>query len=166
MVFNASEIFEIAINIEKNGQIFYKKAASIISNNEIVELLESLAEMEVSHEEYFIKLKNEFATEYEGSVPDIDGQLEMYLKYYAEGKVFDTKKSPDSLINENSSIDDIFKVAIDFERNTVVFFTLLKEMVPEGLDNEKIDILIKEELKHVAVLSNNLTQYNLKNNDN
>ena len=166
MIFNASEIFEIAINIEKNGQIFYRKAASIITNTEIIELLESLAAMEDSHEEYFIKLKNEFATEHKGNIPDIDGQLEMYLKSYAEGKVFDTKKSPDSLINENSSIEDIFETAIDFERNTVVFFTLLRELVPEGLNKDKIDILIKEELKHVAILSNHLTQYTIRNNDN
>jgi rubrerythrin len=166
MVFNASEIFEIAINIERNGQIFYRKAALITDNESIKELVESLATMEESHERYFIKLKNEFSSNYAGYMPDIDGQLEMYLKSYANGKIFDLQKPPEAFLNEKSSVEDILEVAIDFERNTVVFFTLIKELVPEGLDKEKIDVLIKEELKHVAMLCNQLTEYNLNKDEN
>jgi len=159
MIFNASEIFEIAINIEKNGQIFYKKAAAITKDPIVKKLLTSLAAMEVSHEEYFIKLKNEFSVKYESTMPDIDEQLSLYLKSYADGKVFSHSTTPESLVSEDSTLHEIFETAIDFERKTVVFFTLVKELLPPSLDQDKINILIKEELSHVAMLDNQYQSY-------
>ena len=159
MVFNAAEIFEIAINIEINGQKFYSKASEITEDPKVSELLKSLGEMEVSHEEYFRKLKNTFAEKYESEMPDMDEQLNLYLKSYADGKVFSSSVPPEALISQDSTVEEIFETAIDFERKTVVFFTLIREMLPESLDRDKIDILIKEELKHVALLNNQLQAY-------
>jgi len=164
MIFNASEIFEIAINIEINGQKFYSKAAEMTKDPQVSQLLKKLGEMEVSHEEYFRKLKNSFSEKYASSMPDIDEQLNLYLKSYADGKVFSSNVPPEALISDDSTVEDIFETAIDFERRTVVFFTLVKEMLPESLDRKKIDILIKEELQHVALLNNQLQQYMDNNN--
>ena len=156
MIFNAAEVFEIAEQIERNGQKFYRKAVEIITNPDICEFLESLAAMEDNHEILFNQLKKEVANIPESDFPDMDDQLSQYLKSFADGKVFDTSKSPDSKINNDTSIDEIFDLAIDFERNSVIFFTLVKEMVPENLGKNQIDILIKEEIKHIAVLNNRL----------
>lgn len=163
MIFNAAEVFEIAEQIERNGQKFYRKAVQIVTDTEIKEFLESLAAMEDNHEVLFNNLKKEITGVPESDFPDMDDQLSQYLKSYADGKVFDTSKSPDTQLSEHSSIDDIFDIAIDFERNSVIFFTLVKEMVPENLGKDKIDILIKEEIKHIAVLNNRLNQLHNSN---
>jgi len=162
MIFNASEVFEIAEQIERNGQAFYRKAVSIITDNEICEFLESLAAMEDTHEVLFNKLKKEVAGIPESDFPDMDDQLSQYLQSYADGKVFKSSESPDTKINQDTTIDEIFDIAIDFERTSVIFFSLVKEMVPADLGREKIDILIKEEIKHIAVLNNRLNQFHQK----
>ncbi len=156
MIFNAGEVFEIAEQIERNGQNFYRKAVEVVKDPEIQEFLESLAAMEDNHEILFNKIKKEIMELPENEFPDMDDQLTQYLQSFADGKVFDTSEAPDQKINDNSSINDIFELAIDFERNSVIYFTLIKETVPKNLGRDKIDILIKEEIKHIAVLNNRL----------
>jgi rubrerythrin len=46
IVFNADEIFEMAIRIENNGAAFYRKAAGLQSDTKNHKFLESLAKME------------------------------------------------------------------------------------------------------------------------
>ena len=160
MIFNAGEVFEIAEQIERNGQKFYRRAVEVVDDQDIEEFLESLAAMEDDHEILFNQLKKEVIDIPESDFPDMDDQLAQYLKSYADGKVFDSSDAPDAQINENSTIQEIFDIAIDFERNSVIFFTLVREMVPENLGRGKIDILIKEEIKHIATLNNRLNAYN------
>ena len=57
IVFNAEEILEIAEQIERNGQNFYKKAAENTSDEKHKELLNSLYEMEIEHEKTFAEMK-------------------------------------------------------------------------------------------------------------
>ena len=156
MIFNAAEVFEIAEQIERNGQKFYRKAVQVVKNPEIKEFLESLAAMEDSHEVLFNQLKKEILDIPENDFPDMDDQLSQYLHSFAEGKIFESSESPENKIDENSTLDEIFDIAIDFERNSVIYFTLIKEIVPEDLGKNKIDVLIKEEIKHIAVLNNRL----------
>jgi len=156
MIFNSSEVFQIGAQIERNGQKFYRKAAEITSDPKIIELLESLAEMEDNHEELFIRLHKELVEIPQSEFPDMDDQLTQYLHSFADKEVFKASETPASKINKNTSLEEIFDIAIDFERSSVVFFTLIKEMVPESLGKDKIDILIKEEIMHIAELNNQL----------
>ncbi|MBN1865559.1 MAG: ferritin family protein [Victivallales bacterium] len=156
MIFNAREVFEIAERIERNGYTFYRKAAESVSERDTKSFLESLANMEEQHEQLFNSLKND-VTETPGSeFPDLDDQLGQYLNSYADGKIFEVAQLPENKIGPESSLEEIFETAIEFERNSVVFFTLIKQTVPESLGKEKIDILIKEEIKHIATLNNHL----------
>jgi rubrerythrin len=58
LTFNASEILEMAVQIEKNGQKFYKKASGIVTNPKTKKFLLDLAEMEAKHEQIFSDMKN------------------------------------------------------------------------------------------------------------
>jgi rubrerythrin len=56
MYYSGSEIIEIAIRIEENGQKFYTAAAEIIKGNEDIKVLFSeLAEKELPHIAIFQK---------------------------------------------------------------------------------------------------------------
>jgi rubrerythrin len=156
MIFNASEVFEIAEQIERNGQKFYRKAVEVVKDPEIKEFLASLAAMEDDHEILFNQMKKEIMELPENTFPDMDDQLTQYLQSFADGKIFESSESPENKIDKNSTISEVFDIAIDFERNSVIYFTLIKETVPPKLGREKIDILIKEEIKHIAVLNNRL----------
>ncbi len=149
---NAAEVFETAAQIERNGRDFYMKAASLAPKPEVKILLEKLAQMEDKHEKLFLEMKDIFVGDGESAMPDLDGQAMSYIKAMAEGKVFG-KDSPASLIKTGSSMDEIFAIAIAIEKDSVVFYSAIKKLVPRSAEKEKIDILINEELGHIAVIS-------------
>lgn len=162
MIFNAREVFEIAERIERNGQAFYRKAANNVSVSNVKSFLEALANMEEQHEKLFHTLKNQVTETPQSEFPDLDDQLGQYLNSFADGRIFEVAQLPENKISPSSSLEEIFEVAIDFERNSVVFFTLIKQTVPVSLGKEKIDILIKEEIKHIASLNNHLSSITKK----
>ena len=55
--FNADEIFEIAIQIEKNGEKFYRKAAEAVSDEDARQTFIELADMEVAHIKTFADMR-------------------------------------------------------------------------------------------------------------
>jgi rubrerythrin len=51
---------------------------------------------------------------------------------------------------------DILKIAIGFEKDSVVLYTSMKDVVPERLGKPTIDRLIAEEVTHVVMLQRKL----------
>ena len=154
-IFNAREVFEIAEQIERNGEAFYRKASAIAECPEAKLFLAKLADMESEHEDLFVKMKEHVSVE-SREIPDPENQALSYLQAMADGKIFESHDNPVSKLKEKESLENIYKTAIGFEKDSVIFFTGIKEMVPDDLGKEKIEILIKEEMKHIAVLSREL----------
>ena len=68
MPFNASEVFDIAVDIERDGAAFYRKAMGLVADEEMREELRQLAEMEDPHEMTFTSLKKQFVGEQSRSI--------------------------------------------------------------------------------------------------
>ena len=56
-VFNADEIFDMAIQIEKNGEKFYRESARKVRGSEAEDLLAKLADMEIDPQKTFQGMK-------------------------------------------------------------------------------------------------------------
>lgn len=152
--FNADEIFQIAEQIERNGAKFYRKAAT--GNPVEGKFLEQLAKMEDGHLKIFQAMHKEvLGTETENAF-DPDGEASLYLQAVAGGYVFDVKRDPSELLTGKESLKDILKTAIGLEKDSVVFYTGIKEMVGRKAGKDKIDHIISEELKHITYLSEEL----------
>ncbi|MBN1652741.1 MAG: ferritin family protein [Deltaproteobacteria bacterium] len=159
-MFNAEEIFQIAIQIERNGRLFYQRAAELF-DGETKRTLLGLADMEESHERFFTQLKQAlFQSESAQAIYDPDGEVEKYLAAIAGSHIFDLNQSSEETWEAKSSIDDILKLAIEREKESVVYYVGLKGIVPEKLGKEKIEDIIKEEMGHIAFLAK--TRLNLK----
>ena len=52
---------------------------------------------------------------------------------------------------------DLFEIAVSAEKNSIVFYTALKEIV-SATGRDKVDTIISEELGHLAILKTQLTQ--------
>ena len=59
--FNADEIFEMAEQIERNGEEFYRKMAESISDAQVSQLFLDLAAMEAEHEKVFASMRADLA---------------------------------------------------------------------------------------------------------
>ena len=157
--FNADEIFEMAEQIERNGASFYRKSAELIADPAEKKLLLDLAAMEDEHEKTFADLRAGLSErEKTATVFDPGGEAALYLRALADTRVFFEKKI------DMSSMEEILKQAILAEKDSIVFYLGMKEMVPENFGKAKIDAIIKEEMTHIKLLSKELVMENLKGN--
>jgi len=157
ITFNFDEIFEIAEQIERNGAKFYSRAAEKFSDSASRDKLLYLAEMEEQHEKTFAAIRAELTEDVRiESTFDSENQAALYLKAMADGKVFDFKKDPSDILSEGKTLEDILHIAIGLEKDSIVFYTGFKDMVPDKFGKEKIDAIIKEELGHIIDLNNQL----------
>ena len=54
---------------------------------------------------------------------------------------------------EQDRIRRILRVAIGLEKDSIIFYLGMKELVPENLGKNRIDKIIKEEMGHIRLLS-------------
>lgn len=152
--FNAREILEMAEQIERNGNAFYRKAAEDVEGDDIKKFLTDLADMEVSHEKLFIEMKNQLSDkEKEDVVFDPNDDTAQYIQALADARVFFKKEI------DTTSIVEVLKEAIVAEKDSIVFYLGMKDMVPAGNGKERIDEVIREEMKHIQVITNQLKKY-------
>lgn len=155
MPFNANEVFEMAEQIERNGGKFYRAAAEKFPA--VRDILLDLAAMEDEHEKTFAKMRTELSgKEVETPVFDPDGEAQMYLRVMADGHVFDVKSDPvEQLANKNTP-EDVLKMAIGVERDSIAFYVGLKEAVSRRAGKDKVEDIIKEEMGHIVTLNQKL----------
>ncbi len=149
--FNADNIFEIAQQMEQNGAAFYRDAAGSVDDSDVKDFLLEFAAMEVEHEKTFINLRKELtAAEKASTIFDPNDESALYLKALADTRVFFKKEI------DTSSIEEIFKSAITAEKDSIIFYLGMKDLVPESLGKDRMDAIIKEEMGHIKILSQKL----------
>ncbi|MDY0313046.1 MAG: ferritin family protein [Desulfobacterales bacterium] len=149
--FSADDVFEMAEQLERNGAQFYRQAAAGVSGEEAKRLLNELAAMEDDHEQIFAAMRAELAAgEKAETVFDPENEAAAYLRALADTKVFFEKKI------DTSSLREILKDAITAEKDSIVFYLGMREMVPQKLGKERLDAIIREEMGHVRLLSKHL----------
>ncbi|MCD4676261.1 MAG: ferritin family protein [Desulfobacula sp.] len=151
--FNANDIFEIAIKIEQNGAIFYRDAAKLMEEEKHKQFLLELASMEDDHETTFVNMQKELKDkEAFPTTFDPDDENALYLKALADTRIFFEKEHPDN------SLKGILSTAIQAEKDSIAFYLGIKELVPAKFGQSKIEDIIKEEMSHIRLLADKLTE--------
>ncbi len=152
--FNAAEVFDIAIEIEENGKAFYEQAIALVDDPDVKELLADLARQEVEHKNKFLELKAGLpGPASAGTVYDPDQQVNEYLKMMADQHVFRTGEGVSDKLEAVGNATDALKMAIEFEKDTIIFFLSMQDATDEKKGRELIALLIKEEQEHLRRLS-------------
>ena len=153
--FSADDIFEMAEQLERNGAKFYRTAAENVADPSAKELLLGLAAMEDEHEKTFASLRADLSEkEKAATVFDPEGESIHYLRALADTRIFFEKEI------DISSMKDILKAAVEAEKDAIVFYLGMKDLVPDKLGKDKLDIIIKEEMGHIRILSKELIALN------
>ena len=152
-VFNMNEILEMAEQIERNGAAFYRNAAKGISDSQKSKYLLELAQMEDQHEKTFASMRAQLSEkEKTTTLFDPEDETVLYLRALADTRVFFEKKI------DTSSMEEILKEALTAEKDSIVFYLGMKDLVPEKFGKEKIDSIIKEEMEHIKLLGKKLVE--------
>lgn len=158
--FNASEVLEMAEQIEVRGAEFYRRAAQLRSEAKdegMAARLLGLAAMEDGHRETFAAMRRNLPREMrEETAADPYMEATLYLQAMADSHGGEGAPSATRALTGKESVADILRMAIDLERKSILFYVGLKEMVPAKLGRDRIDGVIAEERSHVVTLTDEL----------
>lgn len=157
MAFNADEIFEMAEEIERNGAAFYREAASKTSDRRMKDMFLGLAAMEDGHLRTFQEMRAALGDqEKDETTFDPDNEAVLYLRAMADSKGFEGMRGPARKLTGGESMEELFGIAIEAEKNSVVFYVGIKGMVDARAGKDKVEGIIREEVGHVALLRRQL----------
>lgn len=151
ITFSGRELLEIAIQIEKNGFTFYTHVARKVDEPKTVEVINWLAHEENSH----IKRFEEILSRSKGEVLDMSPtefeEYTLYLKALADARVFPSELKAREAASGIKSERDAINMAIEFEKDSLLFLHAMKEMIPVE-DVFAVEELQREEMLHLKKL--------------
>lgn len=157
ITFNADEVFQIAEQIERNGVKFYRKAADNTSDKETKQMLLEMADMEAGHLMTFEHMRRHLVSrEKEGTIFDPDNEASLYLQTMADARGYEGKKSPTEELTGAESIEEILKIALNAEKDSVIYYFGLRSFVPPRAGRDKVEAIIAEEVEHITTLNKRL----------
>ncbi|MGD8627629.1 MAG: ferritin family protein, partial [bacterium] len=99
--FKASDVYEIAVQIESNGEKLYRHAVNVTDDSKMKELFTYLADEEVKHMRLFEGLGKKVE---QYNLPETyDGEYCSYVRSYSEGLVFTPEKMEKELARVKSA---------------------------------------------------------------
>jgi rubrerythrin len=153
ITFNANEIFEMAEEIERNGAKFYRRASANSPDEETKQMLLDMAVMEDEHLKTFQQMREELSgREKEAMVFDPDNLSVLYLQAMADARGYEGKITPAKELTGSETPKEIIEIALNSEKESVVFYFGLKGFVPVKAGRDKVEAVIIEELGHITTL--------------
>jgi len=146
-LFSANEIIDIGIKLEKNGEAVYRDAIEKLPGSELVPLLEWMADEEVKHADWFAQLKHNLETKKENPFV-AEMSRELFNEMLGE-KNFSLKNVDFSSIEE---IDELIVIFIEFEKDSIIFYEVLKPFVEDPVARKYLRKIIDEEKGHIEHL--------------
>jgi len=150
-VFTAAEALNMALQIEKNGEAFYEAAARKVAEGQVRAVLEDLAMQERRHYEAFQKLADRVGEPPTLSAPEWEEYNE-YVGVALENALFAGPDKALAAAEGLESEEEALRMALGFEKDTLIFFYDLREMMPEA-DRGLVDEIIREEKAHARRLA-------------
>ncbi|HEW93001.1 MAG TPA: DUF2202 domain-containing protein [Thermotogaceae bacterium] len=145
------DLIDVAVKIEAAGYEFYSKLSKKV-DNELSKVFIRLAEQERDHIDTFRSLLEKYRNISPVELSTwANEEVKGYLTSFAQVSIFpkiNTNEIPEK-------IEDALKMAIDVEKDSIIFYDEIEALVP---DKTIIDEIIKEEKSHLADLSKLLSE--------
>ena len=136
------DLFDYAIQMEKDGEAYYRQLSHRTSNTGLRTILTMLADEEVKHQQLFEQLK------------ESKGTLQASQALTRTKNIFVQMKESGEVISDETSQVELYQKAQDLEKNSQEFY-LAKS---KDAESDKVrDILVqlaKEEEAHYVILQN------------
>lgn len=157
IVFNADEVFEMAVDIEQNGVEFYEKAAKASADPDSQKMFTDFSAMEAEHAKTFAQMRKELAQEdKEPMTYDPYEETVLYLQSMATAHGWEGKAKAGDEFTGNESPEEIIDRALAAEKHSVAFYVGIKDIVFGKSGKEKVETIIREEMQHIRTLNSRL----------
>jgi rubrerythrin len=146
--YSIDEIMEMAVQTETLGYQFYTGMAEKFKKDEgLVKLFTTLATKEKQHEKTFSGLRDMVAKK--GTEPVQWEEVSNYMRAFVESEFFLGKGKALPSMDHLKTVSDVVKFALGFEKETLLYFMELRNIVTE---KEVVEEVINEEKSHIMWL--------------
>ena len=152
--FNVKDVLEVAMQIQRNGRDFFRAAALKAGDPDARQVFLNLA----TRTEEYLKVLSDMveklsAKEKTPTAFDPDNQEGQFLKSMADGNVLVRQANPLEKLRGNESFEETIEIAISFEMDSISFYRRIIKFVRGPQSRKKIENIIDEEKKQIALLS-------------
>ena len=156
--FNDLEGLHIAIEMEKRGEDFYRRAAKVSRSAETISLLNQLAADEVIHAGEFERLYNQALERREAAAEEnYDEETSAYLCAVAADIVFSGGLMALRRVGFESP-EAVLEYAIGSEKDSILFYTELTACAKTAHCRSTFQEIARQERGHLARLVGRLNQ--------
>ena len=146
-MFSIREVIDLAIQIEKNGEQYYRNAIQKISNPSLQSMLEWLADEEGKHQSWFSERKERLETE--GDDLEMEEMGSDILQGILGDQSFSLKEADLSKID---GVEALIQLAVEFEKDSILFYEMIGSFIEDRETSEKLNEIIAEENHHIEIL--------------
>ena len=143
-MFSLKDIVDIAVQIERNGERVYRRAAEKIEDPSLRSMLQWLADEETQHAKWFEALIDKVPGT--GDFLEEEKMGRALLKNAVGAESFSLE---DADLLSMEKIEDLLKLSIEFEKDTVLFYGMLQPLIEDQKTLEQLHAIIQEEENHI-----------------
>lgn len=147
--YSIDEVLKFAIEIEKEGELFYRVMASKTSNKDMKKLCLKLSDDERKHMEIYENMLEILGPDPNEYIYGMENEYIAYLHAFIEKTVFNDEKI-NGVIESFNDENTFLKYAIEKEKDSIDYYMNMKNLLTES--SPVIDKVIKEEESHIEVL--------------
>jgi rubrerythrin len=146
-MFSIREIIDMAIQLEKNAETFYREALARVSTPILEPVLVCLADEERDHAQWFERLKRVLEEAKAGGEKGEMSGAEL------RSLVGDQKFSLAEVdLSEIDSVPELIELAVEHEKDTIIFYQMLKSFIDSPETTKELDEVIAQEEQHIKLL--------------
>ena len=147
-MFKVSDIRDLAIQIERNGEAAYLRAAEKSTNDRIARLLKQLAEQEKEHRRWFEQL--DVGDDISLKDDQIKRVGEDLLREMLEGQTFSLDEDH---LADAAELKAVIEQSIEFENDTILFYEMLYGFLDDSATMAQLERIIHQERSHIDLLN-------------
>jgi rubrerythrin len=146
-MFTLSDIRNIAVQIEQNGEETYRRAACQTNDPELVYILNWMADEEKHHGELFATIVDERTLTVEEA--ELEAMGRSLLQDIVRSQTFSLEQRR---LGQSTSLEDLLDQSIEFENDTIEFYEFLVGFLDDVEAIAQLNGIIKQEQGHVRQL--------------
>jgi len=146
----SGELIDVAVGIERSGAAFYEYLVNTTRDVRAQVMYKYLADQERTHIKTFQALRTDVG-DYRPPISSSD-EYAAYLEALVKSAVFGNDMMARRMAEKTSSDSEAIEIAIRAEKDSILFYTSIKDLVRQP-DLEVIDKIVEEERAHLTQLS-------------
>jgi len=153
--FTADEMYALAEEIETSGNQFYAAASERVTDAETRGILQELAKWENEHFRLFHELREQLPPEAsrKEEIEEADEDHAVYLQAMVQDRMFPADVNAAFAAMPDVTPVSILEYALQREKDVIVFFLTMRDLIPRHWGREKLDTILTEEARHVRIIT-------------